>query len=79
MSASSNCVTCGMFTQLACRRGPEIFWIRLSGLVSTGPYFAKSTVGIEGTPDRARRALAAPARMIFLTNAFTSSSVTRLL
>ena len=32
MSASSNCVTCGMLTQLACRRGPEIFWMRDSGL-----------------------------------------------
>ena len=32
MSASSNCVTCGMLTQLACRRGPEILWMRDSGL-----------------------------------------------
>ena len=32
MSASSNCVTCGRLTQLACRRGPAIFWMRDSGL-----------------------------------------------
>jgi len=50
MSASSNCVTCGMFTQLACRRGPEIFWMRDSGLVSTGPNFEKSTAGMVGRP-----------------------------
>ncbi len=31
MSASSNCVTCGMLTQLACRRGPEMRWMRVSG------------------------------------------------
>ena len=57
MSASSNCVTCGTLTQLACRRGPEIFWMRLSGLRSTGPNAAKSTGGTRGSaaPRRRRR------------------------
>ena len=74
MSASSNWVTCGMLTQLACRRGPEIFWIRDSGLSSIGPNFAKSTTGTRGSaaPQRAPRRSSA-----HLTNALTSSSVTR--
>ncbi|OGA05657.1 MAG: hypothetical protein A3D95_09985 [Betaproteobacteria bacterium RIFCSPHIGHO2_12_FULL_69_13] len=45
MSASSNCVTCGIETQLRCRFGPESFWMRESGLTSIGPNFAKSTSG----------------------------------
>ncbi len=45
MSASSNCVTCGIITQLRARFAPEIFLIRDSGFDSTGPNFAKSTVG----------------------------------
>ena len=49
MSASSNCVTCGMLTQLACRRGPAIFWMRESGRRSTGPNAAKSTSGTFGS------------------------------
>ena len=44
MSASSYCVTCGMLTHAACRRRPEIFWMRPSGLTSTSPNFAKSTL-----------------------------------
>ena len=58
MSASSCCVTCGTLTQLACSRGPEIFWMRDSGSVSTRPYFAKSTVGTAGSaPPRGAAAL----------------------
>ena len=45
MSASSNCVTCGIITQLRARLAPEIFLIRDSGFASTGPNFAKSTFG----------------------------------
>ena len=45
MSASSNCVTCGIETQLRCRLGPESFWMRDSGFDSTGPNLAKSTSG----------------------------------
>ena len=73
MSASSCCVTCGTLTQLACSRGPEIFWMRDNGSVSMRPYFAKSTLGTAGS------ALAAPPPpcMISLTNALTSSAVTR--
>ena len=45
MSASSKLVTCGIVTQLRCRAGPESFWMRGSGFVSTGPNLAKSTSG----------------------------------
>ena len=45
MSASSNCVTCGIITQLRARLAPEIFLIRDSGRVSNGPNLAKSTFG----------------------------------
>ena len=45
MSASSNCVTCGIITQLRARFAPEIFLMRDSGRVSIGPNFAKSTFG----------------------------------
>ena len=45
MSASSCWVTWGMLSQAACSRGPEIFCTRDSGLISTGPNFAKSTTG----------------------------------
>src|SRR4051812_19505148 len=48
MSASSNCVTCGIEIQLRCRYGPESFWMRGSGLVSTAPNLAKSTSGQAG-------------------------------
>src|SRR6266446_3788764 len=34
-----------MLIQLACRRGPEMRWMRDSGSVLTGPYCAKSTAG----------------------------------
>ena len=51
MSASSCCVTCGMLSQLACRRAPEIRWMRDSGLSSTAPNFAKSTSGTLGSAD----------------------------
>ena len=40
MSASSNCVTCGIITQLRESAGPEILWMRESGFASIGPYFA---------------------------------------
>ena len=45
MSASSNCVTCGIITQLRARLAPEIFLIRDSGFASIGPNLAKSTAG----------------------------------
>ena len=45
MSASSNCVTCGIITQLRARLAPEIFLMRDSGRDSNGPNFAKSTFG----------------------------------
>ena len=45
MSASSNCVTCGITTQFRARFAPEIFLIRDSGRGSIGPNFAKSTLG----------------------------------
>ena len=48
MSASSNCVTCGIMTQLRARLAPEIFLMRGSGFTSTGPNFAKSTFGQGG-------------------------------
>ena len=49
MSASSICQTCGTLSQLACRRGPEIFWMRPSGLTSIAPNFEKSTSGTFGS------------------------------
>ena len=45
MSASSNCVTCGIITQLRARLAPEIFLIRDSGFASIAPNFVKSTDG----------------------------------
>ncbi len=45
MSASSNCVTWGIITQLRARFAPEIFLMRDSGRTSIGPNFAKSTDG----------------------------------
>ena len=45
MSASSWFVTCGIKAEFLCSPGPAIFWIRVSGLVSTAPNFAKSTLG----------------------------------
>ncbi len=66
MSASSNCVTCGIITQLRARLAPEIFLIRDSGFVSTGPNFAKSTVGhgsrLSAPPPVPRRRRAPPRR-----------------
>ena len=65
MSASSNCVTCGIITQLRASAGPEIFLMRESGCSSIGPNFAKSTFGHAGQAEvgeaaagGARRALA---------------------
>ena len=78
MSASSNCVTCGMLIQLACRRGPEMRWMRDSGSVLTGPYCAKSTAGTCGAAaaGAAADAAGAPASAPF-TNALMSSCVMR--
>src|SRR5450759_2634851 len=77
MSASSNCVMCGMVTQLRCRFAPDIFLMRDSGLVSIAPNLAKSTTGIASTcrplPPVAPRGCARAA----LTNSCTSSLVTR--
>src|SRR5471032_1290333 len=44
-SASSNCVTCGIMTQLRCRFGPLIFLMRDSGSSSVGPNLLKSITG----------------------------------
>src|SRR5450830_1845025 len=44
-SASSNCVTCGIMTQLRCRLGPEIFLMRDSGSNSVAPNLLKSSDG----------------------------------
>ncbi len=52
-SASSNCVTCGIITQLRASAGPEIFWMRERAWRSTGPNFAKSTFGHAGKPSSA--------------------------
>ena len=78
MSASSNCVTCGRLTQLACSRGPEIFWMRVSGLRSTGPNAAKSTVGTFGNASAPAAAAARPPPCnTCFTYALTSASVMR--
>ena len=78
MSASSNCVTCGRFTQLACSRGPAIFWTRVRGLSSIGPNFAKSTTGTRGSPEPAPAAAAGAWPLSArLTHAFTSACRTR--
>ena len=45
MSASSNWVTCGIIAQLRARLAPLSFWMRESGLRSTSPNLAKSTLG----------------------------------
>ena len=86
MSASSNCVTWGMLTQLACRRGPDILWIRDNGSVLTGPYCAKSTAGTAGkavVPGAAVAAAAVVADGVpesdALTKLLMSSWVMRLL
>ena len=60
MSASSNCVTCGMPIQLRCRFAPESFLMRERGCVSTGPNLAKSTVGQAGRLNGIRRPPRAP-------------------
>src|SRR5262245_51172748 len=76
MSASSWLVTCGIITQLRCRAGPEIFLIRGSCTVSTGPNFAKSTSGHGTRPRPAPAAGAAagagPRAITPFTNACTS-------
>ena len=60
MSASSLCVTWGMLTQEACSRGPEIFLMRESGMVSIGPNLAKSTCGTSGSAPPPAAGAAAP-------------------
>ena len=55
MSASSCWVTCGRLSQLACRRAPEMRWMRDSGLTSIAPNFAKSTSGTFGSDAAGRR------------------------
>src|SRR5271166_4211230 len=76
MSASSCCVTCGMFSQARCRCGPDRRLIRDSGLVSIGPNLLKSCAGISGMPlpvgAAAGDVVAGPCRM-----ASTSSLVMR--
>ena len=74
MSASSLCVTCGIITQLRARFGAAIFWIRVRGTRSIGPYFAKSTDG-QGASERpkprpAGEAVAGPLSMNPSTSAF---------
>src|SRR5450631_3122644 len=61
MSASSNCVTCGIITQLRASAGPEIFWIRVRGFASIGPNLAKSTLGHAGSPGSLTPPVRAPA------------------
>ena len=77
MSASSNCVTCGIVTQLRCRFAPEIFFIRDRAFVSIAPNLAKSISGISNTcrplPPAAPRGCASDC----LTKFCTSSLVTR--
>ena len=59
MSASSNCVTCGMLTQLACRRGPEMRWMRDERLDLDGAELRRSRRhGTVGQRAAARRRLA---------------------
>src|SRR5215218_1555566 len=77
MSASSPWVTCGTLSQERCRCGPESRLMRGSGLVSTGPNFAKSTAGISGMPMPAAAAGAAGAAAGPRRKPFTSSAVTR--
>ena len=72
ISARSCWVTCGRLIQLACRRGPEIFWMRVSGWTSISPNLAKSTTGVFGSAGAAAGPAARPVR-IALTNALTSS------
>ncbi len=70
MSAQSFWVTCGACSQLRCRLGPEIFWIRLSFWRSIGPKREKSITGISGsTPPRPARGAVSSC----LTKARTSS------
>src|SRR5512135_2876290 len=78
MSASSNCVTCGIITQLRCRFAPEIFLMRDSGLASTAPNLAKSTSGHGSRPGSAPPPEGAPPPASdFLTKFCTSSLVMR--
>ncbi len=77
ISARSCCVTCGRLIQLACKRGPAIFWIRVSGWTSISPNLAKSTTGVFGSAAPAGPAVC-PVSMA-LTNALISSCKTRLL
>ena len=51
MSAQSFCVTCGAFSQLRCKFGPAIFWIRVSFRRSMAPNFEKSITGIAGSAE----------------------------
>ena len=59
ISASSCCVTCGRLIQLACRRAPEMRWMRDSGLTSTGAEFREVDFRHLG---QSRRAAAGGAR-----------------
>ena len=80
MSASSNCVTCGIITQLRARLAPEIFLMRDSGVVSIGAEFRevrrrpRQQVRAHRRRRRCRRATR-PARRASerFTNACTSS------
>src|SRR3569623_34962 len=80
-SASSYCVTCGIITQLRCRFGPLIFWMRDSGCNAVGPNFEKSSEGhgsryIPAPPCATEGAAAAPV-ITDLTCACTSCCVMR--
>jgi len=61
MSASSNCVTCGIITQLRCRFAAESFLMRERALSSTGPNLAKSTLGHSSSVNGNAPPVAAPA------------------
>ena len=70
MSASSNWVTCGTFSQLRCILAAVILSILPRSTTSTGPKAAKSTSGIDGRPAPGAACCAASA---FCTKACRSS------
>ena len=76
ISAESNCVTCGTFSQLRCRLAAPTCIRRVIGTSSTAPNLLKSTSGIGGIPLPAVTP-AAGAALAFcsccLTNSCTSS------
>src|SRR5208282_5231466 len=74
-SASSNCVTWGIITQLRARFALEIFLMRESALVSIAPNFAKSILGHGGRSNGAAEPGGTAVGLVSasLTNLCTSS------